>query len=209
MARTVEQLEDALLQFLPSQYERMTDLLVAIPGAFHLALQQDDDLLETSTIAGASDIWLTLLAKGYGVDRATGEPDPSLRSRLRAADGSTTRPALLEAVDRLIAPYTDTPSEMIEWFEAPFLDVEEVEGAWCDIATVSGGPQSFLIFIPEIGDLPALDSFFDSNAWLDHEAWLGIDGESPIYAAIVAEVEKKRPAGTRWALVIGEYPFRA
>lgn len=208
MARSVEQLEEALLAFLPSQYRAMTDLLVAFPGAFHLALQQDDVLIDTSTIDGASDIWLTHLARGYGVERATGEPDPSLRSRLRHPEASTTRPALLEAVDELIAPYTASSAQMIEWFEAPFLDVEETEGAWCDIAAISGGPQSFLIFVPLIGSIPSLDSFMDINAWLDLEAWGGSDGENPIYAAIVAEVEKKRAAGVRWALVIGDWPFR-
>lgn len=207
MARSVTDLETQLLRFLPSQYRSMRDLLIAFPGAMAAADATIDDLVDTAKIAGAEDIWLTYMARGYGVERATGEPDAALRSRLRAADGSTTRPALLEAVNRLIAPYTDGEARMIEWFEAPFLDVEEIQGAWCDIAAISGGPQSFIIVIPEIGDLPALDTFLDINAWLNHEAWMGQDGEDPIYAAILAEVEKKRPAGTRWALVVGAWPF--
>ena len=125
---------------------------------------------------------------------------PTLRTRLRAFDGSTTPPAILATINAMIAPF-GVSAQLVEWWEEPFLDVHDDTGAWADSAYLSGGPSSFVLRIPQIGTIASGDSFFDTN-FLDVDAFAGMDGEDPIYAAILAEIERKRPVGVRWALQI-------
>lgn len=200
MARTVDELLARLLQFLPTQYASMADLLVAIPGAFALVESKLEEFVTASSIEGASDIWLTLMAAGYGVERSTAEADETLRTRLRNVEGSTTPGAILDLVNAMVATHGVT-AELVEWWEGPFLSVPGDDGAWANSSYASGGPSSFTIRIPQIGVLATGDSFLDL-CFLDNDAFAGADGEDPIYAAILAEVERKRPAGVRWALII-------
>lgn len=209
VTQTVAELEAQLLALLPPRYANMRDVLVAIPGALRRAELAADSLAEGATVGGATGIWLTMMGHGYGVDRSTSEPDASLRTRIRSPEGSTTRPALLDAVNKLLSPYTDVEATMIEWWDEPYLDLDSVRGCWLDISYISAGRNTFLLFVPLIGHYAALDSFLDCapGGWLNVDLFLGDDGENPIYAAIVAEVEKKRAAGVQWALVIGDPPI--
>jgi len=199
--RTVAQLEKELLRLLPSQYQRLRDLLIAYPGVFREVELSTEEFVDAATIGGADGIWLTLLAQGYGVPRAPSEADASVRARLRNVERQVTRDAILEAVEAILVAYGTSGARMVEWFEQPFADNQEEEHAWADISYVSGGPNTFLIFVPLVETLSALDSFADL-AWTDFADFAGEDGESPMYAAIISEVERIRAAGIRWALVV-------
>lgn len=203
MARSVAELEAEQLRLLPSQYRKMRDLLVGYAGVLRRAEISAEALAEAVTIEGAEGLWLSLLAAGYGIDRSPSEPDDSLRVRLRSVERQITPAAVLAAVEAILEAYGTSGARLVEWFEGPFWDIEDNSGFFWDIAHISGGPNTFLILVPEVGDLAALDSCWDYSFW-DFDLYYGQDGESPMYGAILAEVERIRPAGTRWALAVEE-----
>lgn len=224
-ARSTQVLLDRLLAFLPPQYETAEALLAGLAAAMNEAEEGVFNLESvlpfgfyvaslpggntTLILSGAEGIWLDLHAIGYGLLRSPGEDDTTLRARLRNVDDRATRPAILDAVDAILSQFGEFAT-MIEWWEEPFLDVEETVapgGLYLDSTFLSGGPNSFLLLVPEVGLGYAVspDPHLDLDAYLD-SLFLGVDVQDPVYSAIVAEVERLRAAGIRWRLVIGDPP---
>lgn len=201
MARTTEELLTQLRKLLPGHYEQAEALLAGFAAAMQLTEATIDTLRDLATIEDGTGMWLTLQAHGYGILRASGESDESLRIRLRAVEDQVTRPAIEAAVNRLIAPDV---CRIVEWFDGPYLD----SGLWldCSGAWLSGGPQSFLVVIPRQGSgFSWGDSYLDNELYLDNEgAYLAEGPEDPVYAAIINEVERIRAAGVFWRLVLEE-----
>lgn len=193
--RSTPDLLEQLQRFLPPSFCGATPLLGGFAAAQAEAEAAVDLLRPQATLGCATDIWLTLQAHGYGVLRASGESDGSLRGRLRRVDDLVTRVALKSLVDELIAP---DECQIIEWFETPYLDND----AWLDSMLVSGGPHSFLVVISDQGaGFDHVGAFVDSDFWLD-SAFIGEAVEPAVYAAIINQVERARAAGTFWRLVI-------
>lgn len=206
MARTTETLLEQLRRLVPGDHASGEPLLAGFAGALRVAEQSTDTLRPLATIGGASGSWLTLQAHGYGLLRASGEPDPALRLRLRTVDDQVTVPALEAAVNAIIAPDV---CRIVEWFDAPYLDDESETGMWLDHpdTRLSGGPNSFLVLIPRQRTGFAFGAFLDDagafGMWLDHpDTFLGEAAEDPKYDAIINEIERIRAAGTFWRLVL-------
>jgi len=186
-----------MLRHLPPQYEAAEDVIGGMVAPLEQARLTAADMRDASTVAGADGKWLTLLARGYGVVRATDEGDAALRARLRNVENKLTRQAILDAVNALLAPYSGQPAQMAEWFEEDgafwldfdFLDDQRLLGEW----------HTFYLFAPLVGTAAWGDLFLD-DAFLDAE-YLGAGPDHPIYASITAEVERLRAAGVRWLLI--------
>lgn len=223
MARTTQELLERLLAFLPPQYQTSEPLLAGVADALQAAEGAADELLQVLpfgpylailpggaplSLVGASGIWLDLHASGYGLLRAPGETDDQLRTRLRNVEDAVTRPAILAAVNTLLEPFS-VAAMMVEWWEEPYLDVLEPipGGLYLDSAFLSGGPNTFILIVPQVGLGYGVsqDPHLDIETWLD-SMFLGDDRQDPVYAAIVAEVERLRAAGVRWRLYIGDTP---
>lgn len=201
MPRTTQELLDRLFAFLPPEYESAEPLLAGLAAAQNEAEIAVDSLSDSLpfgpmavtlpdgsvvTYLGAEDIWLDLHAKGYGLTRSVGESDAQLRIRLRTITERVTRPAILDAVNVLIAPHA-VVATMVEWFEEPFLDLVEtvaVGGWYLDSTLLSGGPNSFVLYVPVIG----------------------AGYSEPIYDSVISLVETLRAAGIQWRLVVGDPP---
>lgn len=201
MARTTAEILEQLQNLLPRYYESAEPLLAGLAAAMARAEQAYEVLAPLATVEDGEGIWLSLLGRGLGIRRASGESDESLRLRIRTVEDQVTKPAIKAAVDRLIAP---DECQIIEWYEGPFLDDESDSGMWLDnTARLSGGPQSFLVVIPQQSTGFDFGSFLDEDLWLDDEnAFIGEAPEDPVYAAIVNEVERIRAAGVFWRLVL-------
>lgn len=200
-ARTTEELLQRLFRFLPPGYASAEPLLAGIARAQsdgeQVALCLQDVLPfgpmtvtlpggSTVDYSGATDIWLDLHARGYGILRSPGEADAELRARLREVTERVTRPAILDAVDLLLVPFA-VSATMVEWFEEPYLDLVEtvaVGGMYLDSTLLSGGPSSFVLYVPSVG--PGYSA--------------------PVYGAIVSLVETLRSAGVQWRLIVGDPP---
>ena len=223
MARTVQELLDRLLAFLPPEYESAEPLLAALATAMWGAELAADSILDVLPFgpaaynlsngtpvshAGATGIWLDLHAAGYGLHRAPGELDAQLQTRLRSVADRVTKPSIQDAVDNLLLPFGVT-AVIVEWWDEPYLDVAEpiTGGLYLDSTFISGGHHSFLVVVPSVGlgFNVSPDPFLNVDAWLD-SMFLGSDVSDPVYAAIVAEVERLRAAGVQWRLVIGSPP---
>lgn len=139
-----------------------------------------DKVVPLVTVDGGEGVWLTLQARGQNVDRAQDETDASVRERMRTVEDAVSRPAITEAVQAVLDENGVVGSAfLIEWWEEPYLDLEESVapgGLYLDSTRWSGGPRRFLVLIPASVD-------------------------DTVRAAIVAEVERLRAAGTGWRLV--------
>lgn len=184
-ATTQDQL-DQILRRLPPRYEASEAVLSGGAAQLALVLNAGEDLKASGYFEGATVQWLTLHAAGYGLVRATGEPDASLRARLRNVGDSVTRPALLAAVDALLVERgSAVPAVMIEWQDSPTV-IDTLVLPWSFIVGVSyivSASNSFLLIVPDFGDLT-----------------------DPVYATILSEVNRLRGAGVRWALVVDGAP---
>lgn len=224
MARTTQELLERLFSFLPPDYETAEPLLAGLAAAMRDAEVAGDSLADVlpfgSTImvtpsgqtilyAGAEGIWLDLHAAGYGLSRQPGETDGQLRARLREVADRVTRPAILAAVNNLLLPFAVTAT-MIEWWEEPYLDVEEAVapgGMYLDSTFLSGLANTFILIVPVVGLGYSVSAgpYLNVDAFLD-SMFVGTDVQDPVYAAIIALVETLRAAGIRWRLVIGDPP---
>lgn len=223
MARTVDELLARLRSFLPPEYETAEPLLAGVAAAMAEAELAGDSILDVLPFgpasydlsngtpvvhAGATGIWLDLHAAGYGLHRAAGESDAQLQTRLRNVADRVTRPSIQAAVDLLLLPFGVT-AVIVEWWDEPYLDIEEPipGGLYLDSTFISGGHHSFLVVVPSVGlgFNVSPDPFLNVDAWLD-SMFLGADVSDPVYAAILAEVERLRAAGVQWRLVIGSPP---
>lgn len=175
-----------ILRRLPPRYEASEALLSGSAAQLSLANSVSEDLQATGFFEGAEAQWLTLHASGYGLVRATAEPDPALRGRLRNVGDSITRPAILAAVDALlVARGTAVPAIMIEWFHRDtVLDTLVLPFSFIvGRSYLVTRKNSFIIVVPDFGDLT-----------------------DPVYATILNEVNRLRAAGVRWSLVVDGAP---
>lgn len=203
MARTTDALLAQLERLLPAQYRPLRPHLAGLAAMFRRCEQLGDDLKTAATVGGATSIWLTMLAHGQGIDRATDEPDASLRDRVRNPEDKLTPIAILAAVNALLAPYTSTQAQLLEhWSAAAYCD----DDAYADQAVIYDQHNAFTLVLPSIGEFNTGDAFCDDDAYAD-DCYLGHgDGEHAVYAAIVSAVNKARAHGVRWWMVI-EDPF--
>lgn len=195
MARTTAELLAQLQRLVPGYYSSVEALLAGFAAAMALAETGISELAESSTYAGGDLTWLRLHAHGLGIRPGSGEPEETLRARLRRVEDAVTPGAIVAAVDAIIAPDT---CELVEWFEGPFLDADDDSGMWLDTSRLSGGPSSFLVLVPygfEDGEALDVDFYLDSS-------FVGVGVDSPLVPAVINEVERLRAAGTFWRLVL-------
>lgn len=200
MALSTDDLLIVLGRHLPTRFGAVEDALAGFAAAMAQASTAASDLEVSTTVAGAEGKWLTLLAKGYGVQRATGEEDATVRTRLQNVEDALTKDSILVAVNAILAEYTDEQATMIEWWESDgafyldssYLDTDRLLGEW----------HTFYLFLPFLGERDWGDFFLDSS-YLDTD-FLGGGQGHPVYASIIATVERLRAAGTRWLIIYND-----
>jgi hypothetical protein len=199
VARTTADILAQLERFLPPRYASIRPTLAGIAAVFARVELSGEDLALATTIGGAEGAWLRLIARGYGVYAQDGESDASIRERIRNVEGQVTRPAILAAVNALLAPFTDTPARMIERVDDGFWNVN----FWWDTTIFCGPSRFFVLVLPRIGNIGTGSSYWDS-AYFDNDFfWGGGDaGVHPVYHAIAALVNRIRAAGVSWRLTI-------
>ncbi len=183
MPRTTDELVDELLRFLPERFAGCRELLAPVAGQLaHVLAVAELDFIEHTTVTGARGPWLTLLARGYGIRRATGELDASVRLRLRFVEDAQTKPAIEGAVNALLAPYTSSTCELVEhWADGVACDASEVEAAFIvDVSELYGARLAFTLIVPLVADDPT----------------------HPVYNTIAAEVGRLKAAGVRWWMIL-------
>lgn len=185
MARSTDELLEQLERFVPPEYAPLRPVLAGLAAMLVEAEETTDGLITSQTVGGAEGIWLTLLARGYGVDRATDETDSSLRYRLRNPEQQLTKAAILEAVNALLAEYTADEAELLEhWANGIYMTEEDDDtDIFFDDAEIFDQHNAFTL------RCPLLDPF-------------EVGDEHPVYVAIVVLVEQLRAAGVRWWLIV-------
>ena len=186
-----------IMATLPANLRSLSPVLAGTATALELTEQAASDLASNLEIGTAEGQWLDLIAKGQGLRRQVGETDTSLRQRLRTTPDALTRPAILAAVDAILAEYSAGHSYMIEWFDGPYLDdayLDDPESLY------GGGPNTFILIVPAVAGVPVSGSYLDES-YLD-DSYLGNAGYSPLYQSISAAVERIRAAGVRWWIAL-------
>ena len=210
MARSTSALVERLVAFLPPEDGTVLEPLLGGLAAMFSQVESDGDALQVEATYEASGKWLTLQARGLGIERATGETDTDLRTRMRNAEDNITRASIQAAIDALLAPYTSDTALIIEWWEGPYLDHVGDAALWLDgTVYLSPGPHGVLIIVPRIGDAEwggaYLDNVDELGAYLDRLFYLGSEAiEHPVYEAIWAEVERLRAAGVAVWMIIDD-----
>jgi hypothetical protein len=201
MARSTDELLEQLERFVPPQLQPLRPVLAGIAAMLRRAEIAGDDFAGAVSIGGAEGVWLTLLARGYGVERSTDETDDSLRTRLRNVEDKLTKARILAVVNALLAPHTSEQAQLLEhWANGAYLD----QDAYADQALLLDQHNAFTLLCPLIGEMPYGDAWCDQS-YADDDAYCGSGtGMHPVYDAIVAEVERLRAAGVRWWLVVEE-----
>ena len=197
MSRTTSVVLAQAMKFVPPRYQAIVDVIAGVAAIEATRESTAETFAEASTIGGAEGSFLTLLAKGFGVNRGLSETDASVRFRLRNAEEQVTRASILSAVNTVLASFTSTEAIMLEPWEEGFLDVD----MWFDNTIFSDMHNGFVLVVPLVGDAPTGSMFFDSE-YYDGEVYLGGGVEHPVYAVIIALVERIRAAGIRWRLYI-------
>lgn len=180
---TTDQVLDEMLRGLPPRYAAAREVLAvyAAPLA-HVMNVLESDFSPSVTVAAAKGVWLTLLAKGYGIYRADAEQDAALRARLRNFEDAQTVASIEAAVDALLALYAGGTCELVEhWAVAGACDDED-RPCICDVSYLYDAHNAFTLIVPLVAG----------------------DAAHPVYPAIVAEVERLRAAGVRWWLALAE-----
>lgn len=181
MARSTATLLAQLRRFLPPGYAAAEPLLAGLAAELAEVETAGDALVDATTVAGASGIWLTLLARGYGLRRATDESDASLRARLVAPEAQVTRAAILAAVNAILAEYTVEEAVLVEhWAAEGYADID----CWADQTPIYDQHNAFTLECPIVGSFPTPGS------------------EHAVYGIIAAAAEAMRAAGVRWWLVV-------
>lgn len=200
MARTTEQLLEQAQRLLSPVF---AGPLEPVLGAFCAALATAEDsvegLHERATLEGATGQWLDLHGQGQGLTRRDGEGDDGYRMRQRRPDEQLTPSAILNGVNILLSPYTDTEAVLIEpWRDGPFMD-----HAYLDHTIVGTDLLSFVVATPRVGT-PA----GDVGAYMDHVfmdyTFLSADHDHPVYASIYELIQRARAAGVRGYLFIDD-----
>ena len=199
MARTAAEIAAQGMAALPPWAKPLDPVIGGLAAELALVEATGADFANSTTVGGAEGVWLTLLARGYGVDRATGEADASLQIRLRTPEDQATRPAILAAVNAALLPYTASHADMLEFWDDGFADID----AWADSTVLCDRYNSFVLLLPLVGTALSGGTFADVD-FADRDAYAGADGEDPIYEAIRSLVNRLRAAGIRWWMHIEE-----
>ena len=173
MARSVEALLARFLGLIPESWGPLRAVIAGVCAQLALAESTSDTFVDQTTIEEAEGIWLTLLARGYGVDRADGESDESLRLRLRNPERQVIKDAIGDAATALLEESDE--ALVIEHWAAPHMALD-VDAA-CDVTDLFDQHNAFTVIVPE---------------------GYTVD----VYAAILQEVDRVRAAGVRWWLVV-------
>ena len=199
MARTTAEILLQLEAALPSWALPLRPVLAGIAAQLAQVEATGESLVDFTTVEGAEGAWLTLLARGYGVQRATGETDPSIRMRLQASPDQLTRPAILGAANAMLAGLTDRQASLIEPWDDGFADRD----AWADHTILCDQHNSFVLVLPLVGEAVTGNAYADRDAYADFD-FAGSDGEHPVYEAIRALINDLRAAGVRFWIHIEE-----
>ncbi len=186
MALTTEEALQQLLRLLPVRYQASSAVLAVYAAIFAKVLQVTElDVIPSTTVGGAEGQWLTLLAGGYGITRATGESDENVRERIRSVADALTVDAIEDAVDALMAELTAVESILVEhWHAQLVFDTEDLEWALiCDHSYLFDQHHAFTVIVPDFGDFP-----------------------EGVYPTLVAEIERLRAAGVRAFLLAAGPP---
>jgi len=192
-ARTTDEILDQILRLLPPRYAAMEPVLAG--GAAGLAEAEAfvAELVDASTIEGAEGVFLRLRARGFGVYPQGDETDASIRRRIRVVNDQVTKPAILSAMDLILADYTNKTSHILERKDGVILD----DVSAVDEARLVGWNQ-FHVVLPIIGDEYTGEVVLDDWVALDDlVAMGGGDGWHPAYLAIFSLLLRIRAAGIR------------
>jgi hypothetical protein len=193
MARTTAAILAQLERFLPPRYAAYRDVLAGGAAGLAEADALWEDLADAATIGGADGVFLRLRARGFGIQAQGDETDASIRSRIRSVEGQVTRPAILAAVNALLAPYTATEATMLEPWDEGFLDYD----CYSDDTRLCDAHNSFVLVLPLVGDQVGGSSYID-DGYIDIDLYVGASGEEhPVYEAIRVLVNRIRAAGIR------------
>lgn len=197
MARSTADLLDQLEHFLPPEYEPMRPHLAGLAAQMREAELAGDTLEAQTKIGQAVGAFLTLIGRGYGLDRTSEETDDQFRNRIRVLEDRLTKPAIEAAVNELLAAYTTDVCEVVEHWEGGAF----VDQAYLDQDYLYSAHNAFTVIAPLIGDFPAGEDYVDQS-YVD-QAYVGMGGaDHPVYPAIIARVEQLRAGGVRWWLVV-------
>lgn len=213
MARSKEVWLRIIYQLVPEWLHPLEPHWGGLAAALALADQFNDDALFSSLIGFGEDIWLRLHARGLGVLAAPGEADSQLRIRMREVEDTVTIPAILDAVNALLADYTEEDAELYEHWNSGFYVGHDYVGH----GRIRDRHNAFTLVLPDIAgaDVP-LGHFLvgpehatdPTAAYLDRDTYLTgveVDEEAAaVYAAIIATVERLRADGVRWWAVYAD-----
>ena len=198
MARTTTDLLEQLQRHLPPAYGPLQPVLAGLAATLDQAESSTSELVASTTVEEAEGIWLTLLAQGYGVRRAAGESDSSLRVRLRAPERQMTVAAILDATNAILADVTTEEAVLVEHADGElWLD----QDLWLDQSRLYDQHNAFTLEVPLVEE-PLVGSSFVDHSFLDADLFLGEGTEPSVYAVIASTVERLRAAGVRWWLVL-------
>lgn len=225
MGRTTSQWLSELEGVLPGWIRPLRPHLAGLAAMLVDLEALNDDAVEATTVAGAEGIWLTLYARGLGIHRVPGESDADLRKRVRNVEDVVTRPAILAAVNELLAAYTVEQARMFEHFETGFFADINFADQPTNGTRILDQHNAFTLVVPALtADASSYGHFLmdspdplnlDPSGALDVDAaYVDIDTyavadsaddtEHAVYAAIQATVERMRAAGVRWWLLRDE-----
>lgn len=114
-AYTTEEMLEQLLGFLPPRYVYFEDVLAGVAAQMSAVHEKAIASMEDTTVTGAEDVWLDLVAHNRGTDRASGESNNVLKERIWNVEDALTKDAIESRVNVLLAPYSVT-CEVIEYF---------------------------------------------------------------------------------------------
>lgn len=199
-ARTTSELLAEVEALTPEVLRGLRVLFAGGAAMISDAEELTDDLVSSSTVAGASGEWLDLLARSYGLRRGPGEADADLRVRIRNPDRKLTPGAILEGVNGLLAAYTATEAVLLEaWEDGPFYDQ-----AFFDQAYITGESLTFWVVCPRVGDVPADVGAYYDVSFFDVATYAAGGDDHPVYASIWAFLQQARAAGITAYLIVDD-----
>lgn len=175
MAYTTEQMLTEIKKYLPEKYVYFEDVLAGIAAQMATAHSVGIEAMDDTTITNAAGVWLDLVAHNYGLDRASGEDDTTLKYRIRNVEDALTKEAIENAVNAILATYSET-CEVIEYFSD---SMRFIGRAYIGETRLRGG-KGFTVRVPLIGS-----SYTHA-----------------VYGIIVSEVSRIKAAGVPWKLLI-------
>lgn len=144
MARSIDTILAGYLASVSTGFWTLEPVFAGLAAQVHLLELTGELLVAGGLVGGADDIWLTLLAHGDGIDRATGETDADLRLRMRQPEKQVTPTAIEDRVNDLLASGT---CQVIEHFAAwgQVIDVDFT----CDVSAIYDRRPGFTVIVPD------------------------------------------------------------